>query len=418
MTARGTLAWLTTTLLLAGCGQATRSQAAAPKWPFATLELGLMDVEGGAQQLAASAPLKLRYHYLAGGINTSDPWTRWGRGEGRFVDDYVAESRTAGMVPVFTYYELRQSLPGSGIGDESEAINKNLRSTATMQAYLENLRVLFGHLGDVGGAAVVHVEPDLWGYVQQRHGDDARDAQAEIATTKVDGTEGLPNTVAGLAQAIKRMRDELAPNVTLGYGLSIWGTNKDIVVSNESDASVDELAARSVRFYQSLGARFDAIFGEFSDRTSGYAQNRSGAGSDAWWDSADFARHARFMRRIHEGTRRPIVLWQIPLGNTVMRSVDNSVRHYQDNRVQWLLSPAHRYRKLRAYRDAGVVALLFGPGQGDDTHASDDARDGVTNPSPVAGTGNRRVAKSADDDGGYFKERVRAYEKRGPLRLR
>ncbi len=416
MHARATLACLTASLLLAGCSDASRSQAAAPKWPLPRLELGLMDVEGGAAKLAESAPLKLRYHYLAGGVNTSDPWTRWGRGDGRFVDDYVTESRAAGMVPVFTYYELRQSLPGGNLSDEQEAIHTNLRDTGTMRAYLENLRVLFDHLGEVGGPAVVHVEPDLWGYVQQRSGDDARKAHAQVAATGVDGTDGLPDTVAGLAQAVKALRDELAPEVVLGYGLSIWGTNKDIVISDESAASVDALSARSVRFYRSLGTRFDTVFGELSDRTSGYAQNRSGAGPEAWWDSADFARHLRFMRRVHEGTKRPIALWQIPLGNTVMRSSDNSVRHYQDNRVQWFLSPAHQYRKLRAYRDAGVVALLFGPGQGDDTHADDDAGDGVTNPAPV--TGNRRVATSADDDGGLFKQRVRAYGKRGPLKLK
>ncbi|MBJ7471991.1 MAG: hypothetical protein JHD16_11850 [Solirubrobacteraceae bacterium] len=416
MPRRRALACLSTSLLLAGCGEASQSRAAAPAWPFQRLEIGLMDDEGGAKALASSAPVKLRYHYLAGGINTSNPWTTWGRGDGRFVDDYVADSRAVGMVPVFTYYQLRQSLPGANIGDESEAIHRNLRDGATMRAYFEDLRVLFGRLGDVGGPVVVHVEPDLWGYVQQRHGDDAARTPAKVAETDVDGLAGLRNDVAGLAQGIKRLRDELAPNVILGYGLSIWGTGKDIAISNEPDGAVDDLAARAVQFYRSLGTRFDVVFGEFNDRTSAYAQLRGGAGDEAWWDSADFARHARFMKTVHQGTRRPLVMWQIPLGNTVMRSMDNTVRHYQDNRVQWLLSPAHQYRKLRTYRDAGVVALLFGPGQGDDTHAGDDARDGVTNPTPI--TGNRRRATVADDDGGYFKTRVRAYAKRGSLKLR
>src|SRR3712207_6884518 len=52
--------------------------------------------------------------------------------------------------------------------------------------------------------------------------------------------------------------------------------------------SVDALAGRSVRFFRSLGAPFDVVFGEFNNRTAGYARNRQGAGQEAWWDAADF----------------------------------------------------------------------------------------------------------------------------------
>jgi hypothetical protein len=39
----------------------------------------------------------------------------------------------------------------------------------------------------------------------------------------------------------------------------------------------------------------------------------------------------------------------------------------------------------------------------------------VTNPAPI--DGNRRRSLSADDDGGYFASRSRAYHRRGALRL-
>lgn len=419
MRSRAFLPLLTASLVLGACGDTDRSEAAPPKWPLPRLELGLMDDEHGAAELAASAPLKLRYQYLAGGVNTANPWTRWGQGDGRFVDAYAADSQEHGMVPVFTWYQLRQSLPGANNSDEPAAVLANLRNRDTMRAYFESLRTLFQRLGEVDGPVVLHVEPDLWGYAQQRHGDDATHTPAEVASTGVADLEGLPDNASGVARAVVRLRNRLAPRVVLGYGLSIWGTGKDIAMTNEPDHVVDDLAQRAVRFYRSLQAPFDTVFGEFNDRTSGYAQLRSGIPADqAWWDRTDFARHLRFMGAVHQGTKKPMVMWQIPLGNTVMRSSDNTTRHYQDNRVQWLLDPAHQWRKLRAYRDAGVVALLFGPGQGDDTHAGDDAGDGITNPKPVAGTGNTRRAKSADDDGGYFKARVRAYAKRGALKLK
>lgn len=400
-----------------GCGSQREAQAAPVPWPLERLELGLMDEEDGAGSLAAAMPLGLRYHYLAGGVNTPGDWTTWGAGDGRFVSSFAEDSRQHGMVPVFTWYQIRQSEPGvTQHSQEPQAVFANLRNAATMRAYFASLRLAMQRLGEVPGTTVLHVEPDLWGYGQQLHGDDAKGTAAAVASSGDPELSGLPNDLRGFAQAVKRLRDEYAPRTVLGYGLSIWGTNKDIVISDEPDAVVDRLAARSVSFYRSLGTRFDVIFGEFSDRTSGYAQQRDGRGADAWWTPADFRRHARFLTAVNRGTRRPLVLWQIPLGNTVSRSSDNSRFHYQDNRVQWLLNPRQRYANLRSYRDAGAVAMLFGPGQGDDTHALDRAGDGITNPSPVRG--NTRRASVADDDGGYFRSRARAYEAAGKLRPR
>ena len=77
-------------------------------------------------------------------------------------------------------------------------------------------------------------------------------------------------------------------------------------------------------------------------------------------------------------------MWQIPLGNTKMRSVNNTNGHYQDNRPEWLLDDLGRAH-LAAYRDAGVVAFLFGGGAGGTTCACDAIGDGVTNPAAING---------------------------------
>lgn len=361
--------------------------------------------------MAAGPRVKLRYQYLAGGVNTDHPWTAWGD---HFVEDYIRESRAAGLTPVFTFYEIRQSEPGGSMA-EVEGVLANLRNRSTMRAYFENLRELMRRIASTGpGPVVVHVEPDMWGYLQAGFGDDAGRAPVEVGSTGLPELAGLPDSAAGLAQAMLRLRDRGAPQVTLGYHVSIWGTGKDITISDESPAAVDALAARAATFYRSLGASFDVLFGEFADRTSGFAV-AGGGDRSAWWNAADFRRHARFFGGVHAALARPVVLWQIPLGNTVMRSVNNTPGHFQDNRVEWLLSPRNGWGHLRTYRDAGVVALLFGAGQGGDTTTSDGAGDGVTNPAPI--NGNRRRAKRADDDGGYFRERARAYRKRGALKV-
>jgi hypothetical protein len=62
-----------------------------------------------------------------------------------------------------------------------------------------------------------------------------------------------------------------------------------------------------------------------------------------------------------------------------------------------------------------VVAFLFGGGAAGTTCACDAAKDGVTNPPPI--DGNTRPSLSADDDGGFFRAKARAYYRRGALRL-
>ena len=110
-----------------------------------------------------------------------------------------------------------------------------------------------------------------------------------------------------------------------------------------------------------------------------------------------------------------MVAWQIPLGNTVMRAMDDTTGHYQDNRVQWLLDGASGRAHLRAYVKAGYVGFLFGGGAGGTTCACDAQKDGVTNPAPIGA--NTRPSLSADDDGGFFRLSVRAYMRHGALRL-
>jgi hypothetical protein len=73
---------------------------------------------------------------------------------------------------------------------------------------------------------------------------------------------------------------------------------------------------------------------------------------------------AGFTRRTHA----PVVLWQLPLGNT---GLNNTWGRYRDNRVQWWLGPGNRSH-LQATRDAGVVGLLFGGGAAGTTSAQTD----------------------------------------------
>jgi hypothetical protein len=397
----GTL--LATLALSSGAGATTPKLPPLPaRWPH-TLQLGMTDSPGGAAALRRSAPFGFRYQYLAGGVNTRDGWSTWNP-DGSFVTRYDQESWAAGEIPVFSYYMLLQSRPAGG--DEMQTDLAHLRDPQVMSAYWADVRLLFQRAKGAK-TVVVHVEPDLWGYIEQAAtGDDASTVPAAVP-------DGLPQTAAGFAQEWVRLRNELAPNVVLAYHMSGWGTKHDIVYEKPPNATVRAYAARSAAFYRSLHATFDVSFEDFSDRDAGYYEKVE-HNPKTWFEPADFARHLLYAQTFVRLTGIRMVAWQIPLGNTVMRAENDTNDHYQDNRVQWLLGAGSRAR-LKRYVAAGFAGFLFGRGADGNTCACDAAKDGTTNPPPI--DGNTRASISADDDGGYFRAQAKAYYAAGALAL-
>ena len=421
-------------VLLASMSLPVRAQAPLPSgWP-ARLELGLADSPGGAAAMKTTAPFSFRYQYLAGGVNTGGGWATWNT-NGDFARFYIQDSVANGIIPVFTYYMLLQSSPAGG--SESNAVFTNLNNTATMTAYYNDLKLFFQKAGAFPGTMVVlHVEPDFWGYMEQRaSSDNAATVPAKVSETGIAALAGLPSNVSGFARAVVRLRDTYAPNVVLGYHVSVWGTGTDIALQDPADSTVDTLAARAGAFYNSLGANFDITFGEFSDRDSGFYQYVYGDNGNSWWSAEDFRRGARFLKGFSTAASKRIVMWQIPMGNTKMRAQNNTTSHYQDNRPEWLLDDPSRGH-LASFIDAGVVAFLFGGGAGGVSCTCDAQNDGVTNPAPIngntlaselapAGTAPSQVMRgstptlvtpyAADDDGGFLRWKAWQYYQAGPI---
>jgi hypothetical protein len=384
---------LATVLVLLGC-VSSAGAASTPglpplpaRWPH-TLELGVADEPGGATALRRVAPFGFRYQYLAGGVNTGQGWSTWNP-NGSFVTRYDRESRAAGMIPVFSYYMLLQS-KGAG-GDELHRDLAHLRDPTLMRAYWGDVRLFFERAHGAK-TVVLHVEPDLWGYLEQANA-------VALASS--------------FAQRFVRLRNGLAPNVLLAYHMSGWGTKHDIVYEDPPNAVMQKYAAQSAAFYRALRAKFDVAFEEFSDRDAGFYEVQQG-NTRTWFTPADFARHLLYAKTFVRLAGVRMVAWQIPLGNTVMRAMNNTWDHYQDNRVQWLLGPGSRAR-LRQYVAAGFVGFLFGRGADGATCACDAAGDGVTNPPPI--DGNVLTSVSAEDDGGYFKRQAVAYYRARPFNL-
>src|SRR5438477_11624441 len=138
-----------------GAGAAPSLPPLPARWPH-TLQLGLADEPGGARALRKVAPFGYRYQYLAGGVNTGNGWSTWNE-NGTFVTRYVDESVTAGITPVFSYYMIRQSLPGANEPDEAKADIGNLRNASTMRAYWSDLALFFRRAGATRRRVILHV---------------------------------------------------------------------------------------------------------------------------------------------------------------------------------------------------------------------------------------------------------------------
>lgn len=330
------------TLVVLALAGATSAHAELPAgWPQ-RFEIGVADQPGGAAGLKTTAPFGFRYQYLTGGVNTGSGWSTWNP-DGTFVTRYIAESRAAGIVPVFTYYQVLDSQPAAG-GGEGEKDVANLRNAATMRAYWRDF-TLFLRRAHGKGLVVAHIEPDLWGYLEQRH-------QTTLARR--------------FARHVVRLRDRYARNVALGFHLSIWGTDEDPTYSKPSLGHMDALAARSAAFWRAAGGgSFDLTFLDVEDRDTGFNEVVNHDDQSAWGPAA-FARNDAYLAAFHRRTRTPLVIWQIPLGNSTL---DNTPTHYRDSRVEyWLGDRAH----LATLRDDGVVALLYGGGADGTTSPTTD----------------------------------------------
>ena len=87
--------------------------------------------------VTSGVPWRYRYQYLSAGVNTNNGWETWNSPAGQFATNYMVDSAAHGYIPVFSYYEMLQSLPSNGSDEASRDFN-NLNNAATMNAYYAN----------------------------------------------------------------------------------------------------------------------------------------------------------------------------------------------------------------------------------------------------------------------------------------
>jgi hypothetical protein len=414
----------------------TPGVAAAAPLPASRLEFGLGNGPGDLSWMTASGvPWKYRYQYLAGGVNTPNPWETWqdlSLPPGQFAADYMKNSNDNGYIPVFTWYELLQSNPSTGTS-ESERDFNNLNNTTTMNAYYASFKRLLVKAGLFGKQVVVHIEPDFWGYMQQRAPGDASTLGASVASSGFADAAGIPNTVQGFGWALLHMRDLYAPNALLAIHASPWSNGGDIGTNTSPGMNVVAIADATAAFLNSArnpaGSSWDLVFNDLDDHDAGWWEAQ---GLNHWWDPTNatfpnFTRYLVWVAELKTKTGRQQVAWQVPVGNQYFLTMNNTCGHYQDNVAPYFITHAS---DLFA---AGLVAVMFGKGNGcqttyidygdHDLFPSHPIGDGVTNNGTMSNpigppttdtlgwcnACNTHVSTYADDDGGYLRIFVGQY---------
>jgi hypothetical protein len=378
--------------------------------------LGLSNLPGDyAWQKQSGLPWAARYTYLTGGANTANNWTNWNSPAGQYATYYLNDSAASNCLPVFTYYQILAANPRS-YDETLPSYAVKFQDMACMKAYYADFKLLMDKCRAFNRPVVIHVEPDTWGYMMMTKISPAQ-YPVRVATSGHPDAVGLANNAVGFSQMLVRLRDRYAPKVVLALHASAWSAGTDVTLNTNTAYDIRANAYRTGDWLNALGAGWNLIFVDVADRDAAYKQIVRG--QNTWWDESDkilpnFEQVARWIGFLNRRTNRRIIVWQIPLGNTKMRSCNNSWGHYQDNRVQYFLDAAYGQTHLSKWAQMGVIGLLYGRGDTNTTTNTNAANDGITNPAAI--NGNTRVATFADDDGGYFRERAAAYFK-VPLRI-
>jgi hypothetical protein len=405
------------------------------------LGIGLAAGPGDAWMPDSGIPFDYSYQYLAGGANTNGGWRYWNT-DAQFPLWYAQGAKANGYIPFFSYYMLLQSSGGCGSCVEPQKDLAHLNDKALMKAYFQDFRILMKRLGPgtwggihgFGGTAIVLVEPDFSGYAEQaviqpsdhcwghctRAGNSPAYLRAAVASSGDPDTKAYANTYQGFNQALLHLRATYAPNVLLAFHISDWATLFDVGSSTDPNLDATALGTKAGLFASRSGttgpgtSHYDLVTNDVLDRDAGYY--KSVYGQNRWWDRLNvtfpnFHRWEDYVAAFTTTSGRPAMVWQIPLGNQYFQTEDDTDGHYQDNRAEYFF--AHPQELV----DAGVIALLFGRGNGGSTTYTDDKGDGITNPASFCTTDgvssgqicNDHVSSEPDDDGGYIRMAAAAY---------
>jgi hypothetical protein len=233
-----------------------------------------------------------------------------------------------------------------------------------MGRYFADWRFLLKQVGEE--RVLLHIEPDLWGYLQYFSNGNARSVPVAVASANATDCAGQENTAAGFGRCMIGMVRKYAPNAKVGLHASAWATRIDVSQNEDPAFDVAGEANKVADFLKDVGAaEGDFIVVEASDRDAGYYETQ---GRQSWWDGTNttlphFHQAFTWVKALSERLGRPNFWWQLPVGNM---SLPNRTDQWRDNRVDYFFSHASEVAAAHG------VGFAFGAGAGGQTTPETD----------------------------------------------
>jgi hypothetical protein len=349
------------------------------------LMVGLFENPGQTWMKNSGVPWNARYCYLTKGWINNWGWSAY---DGSWALNFMKESDGIGAVPVVQFYQMN----GEAGGGEGMFWAKT-QDAALMKSYFGDFKILMQRAKDFGKPVYVELEADGFGFLEGQTGNNPN-AAAAVASTGMPELAALPNTVAGWGMAFLAIKKAVgADKAFLAVHVSGWASGKDLFAWNVAESLQPEVD-KVFTFLSPLGlgpnltgTTYDGLVSDPSDRDADFYRLTQNDGGAHWWDtsgtasinSRSFNRFREWLRLWNSKSGKRWLVWQLPLGNSSHLNVPNNggpQEGYKDNRPEYFLGTgglAH----AKAFADAGVIALLFGPGaQGVSTFGNDLYPDG------------------------------------------
>jgi serine/threonine protein kinase len=385
-----------------------------PGWP-AHMALGYHDPVAG--------PTGVALRTGPGGIAT----TVYGEGDAAAGKDwshdhtspspyqFAADAQRHGLLPYLDYYVLR-TLGRNGSrsnANDAQTIRRILNNRTLMRVYWDNVRLFLKQLGATHRPVTVSIDPGMWALIEaqlSQSSESPADVPVIVAAAGLPELTALSDTFSSFAAAWNALRDRYAPDVLLGVPFDFYGAaaGTDLRRSVPSTSALSSLAKSQADYFLTTAVN-QVDFVSFEVNWSEEGHNTTPQQN---YSPSEKAALLAWLRQFQASSHIPVVLESVPLGNTVMRTIDDKPYHWHDTWVQWLIGDPP-FTHLRDLRAAGVIGIVFGVAAGaDETCACDAADDGITN-----GGQSGLVSHSADDDGGYLAARLAALHDAGGLDL-
>lgn len=315
-------------------------------------------------------PIDVHYTYLVG-YGDQGGWPTWNT-DGAYVTYRCDNAHAHGAAPMFTYYQLALELENGNTGVFTDA--------ARMRQYLLDVQMLYERLAAFGQPAMVHFEPDFFGYLQghtENQGITPDQMPASLHHADFHACDAFEETVTGLLGCLVSMARSIAPQVRVGFSASRWAAWYDVLDPN---ADIEASGESVGDFLRSVGSDdTDFIVVETLDRDAGFWETSGGGPTcsvtdgprgPVYWDESNatlpnFHQHFRFVGALTERMQRPAFWWQTPLG-VPSDTCGGTSQHWRDNRVSYFFSHVD---ELVA---AGGFGMAFGTGAAEQTDIHTD----------------------------------------------